>query len=525
MGQFVSGGETYLRNKIHSQEAPVFTEFVLSYIDGLNPSEQPSKSEQLPAADTIVGRFSVSEFGRKGKINDNQVVYSLILDSSVGDFVFNRIDLISDDGQSAVVEYTADQPKSKYDNDKSGNNITRNMVLKFQGAAEVLNVSVPAQSWQIDYTARMNQQDEQARLVYRDQLGRQTFFGGGFLLEYNAATGHSIKAGLGYVEGVRLFQLMDINISHQKLKDIWLDVCLINDGGEVVGHFDVIYDIKGTQKNDYSTDTERHYLFKIATTDINGVVTDFRRTMPTNDDGYVHMLLRADKNLEDLNDKIKARQALDVPSQGQLSDAIEGVDAEHVGLDKVDNFGSTDEYNMPDGNHPSQYFATAKSVKSVFGLLSGGPKLANVLLDKTFEAGSTWSGKKINLNNSEINSLKEETIYCFEGGQNGKGHNLFFLPRGWKSSSAHYNRIALYSDMGTNLEYEGDDDEREFGDVGIKHYQVKIQLVNHKGAVYLNQAYSRTSLYYDKSSNAWSRTHTNTYPSRMNIKIYEIGFK
>lgn len=73
-------------------EPVLLDEFVFANVPGLDASKPIDRSETLPPAAQIVHRQAVS---RKGVVNENAVVHSVVLGAEVGDFSFNWIGLIN----------------------------------------------------------------------------------------------------------------------------------------------------------------------------------------------------------------------------------------------------------------------------------------------------------------------------------------------------------------------------------------------------------------------------------------------
>jgi len=274
MAQYTIQGEQYIAEKAGNAGSFNITHFVLAKIEGLDHNVQPSANEQMPAPADIVDEREVTQ---KGYLNANQTVYSLILDSTVGDYEFNWIGLKTDDGRLLAVAYDALQKKLRYDGVKEGNNITRNFVIEFEGAKDAAAINVSAETWQMDFTARLNQIDENQRLACRDLFGKNTFIGNGFYVE-RAGSEHIIKSGIGYIEGIRLFLANDINLGRVVDKSIWLDAALVNDAGLSIGKVASKVSSRSVVESDYFS-TEQHYLFKIADVDYNGLVIDSRNVM------------------------------------------------------------------------------------------------------------------------------------------------------------------------------------------------------------------------------------------------------
>lgn len=274
MAQFTTQGEQYIGEKAGTNGAFVITHFVLANIDGLDHTTQPPIGEQMPDPAYIVDEQPVTQ---SGYLNANQAVYSLVLDSTIGDYEFNWIGLKTDDGRLLSVAYDAPQQKLRYDGLQEGNNITRNFVIEFEGVVDAAGITVSAETWQIDYAARLNQIDENQRLFGRDMFGENTFFNDGFKV-VKEGSNHIIKSGVGYIEGIRLFLAADINLGPLANKSIWIDAAIVNDNGIAVGVVNHKISLKNAVEINYVS-TEQHYLLKIGEVDYNGAVTDKRNAM------------------------------------------------------------------------------------------------------------------------------------------------------------------------------------------------------------------------------------------------------
>ncbi|NQZ09522.1 MAG: phage tail protein [Algicola sp.] len=125
--------------------------FILAYVPGLNSANPPPATETIPQG-YIVYEQAVTQYGR---ISADKVVYSLSMDSAVGDFDFNWLGLVRDvDGSKTLiaVSYAPTQRKRKYSGNQIGNNLNRNFVLAFTGAENVTGIHIDAESWQYDLT-------------------------------------------------------------------------------------------------------------------------------------------------------------------------------------------------------------------------------------------------------------------------------------------------------------------------------------------------------------------------------------
>ena len=144
-------GESLISQKQSKREPLLITEFVLAHVPGLDTTQPVDREAGLPVAAQIVHRVPVT---REGYLASNKVVYSLMMGSDIGDFDFNWIGLLSNDAVPVIVAYVPLQQKRKEIPPlQAGNNLTRNIILEYDGAQSLTGISVPASSWQFDFTA------------------------------------------------------------------------------------------------------------------------------------------------------------------------------------------------------------------------------------------------------------------------------------------------------------------------------------------------------------------------------------
>ncbi|VVS90790.1 phage tail-collar fiber domain-containing protein [Desulfoluna spongiiphila] len=150
-------GQTRI-NELRGEEKPlVIDRMVLALVPGLDPSQPVDRNQQMPSGEHIVHTYTIDD-AHKGYVNPDQVVYSMILGSDVGDFSFNWIGTVEAvTGNVITVTTTPETPKRKTDlaSNTTGNNITRNVMMRFQDAQALTGVSVSAETWQFDYTTWM----------------------------------------------------------------------------------------------------------------------------------------------------------------------------------------------------------------------------------------------------------------------------------------------------------------------------------------------------------------------------------
>lgn len=280
-------------------QAVVLDEFVFANVPNLDVNKPIDRAEGVPPAAQIVYRQAVE---KTGLVNQNAVVYSVTLGADVGDFSFNWIGLINKaTGKLAMVVHAPLQSKVKNANGQQGNVLTRSFLMEYNGAETQTLISTPAETWQIDFTARLAGMDESLRLANLDIYGTGAFFDNGFLVS-KTGTQFFVTAGLGYVGGLRasLAAKTNITVTTKPMK-VWADVSY---HGTLTSEYktDIKFTLATTLK-DYVQSGIAHYVFALASIDANGVITDLR---PQGSSLY----LRRDKNLADIADPAAALNTL-----------------------------------------------------------------------------------------------------------------------------------------------------------------------------------------------------------------------
>lgn len=253
-------------------EPVLLDEFVFANVPALDPDQPVDRNETLPPAEQIVHRQAVS---RKGVVNDNAVVHSVVLGADVGDFSFNWIGLINKaSGTLAMIVHAPVQQKLKTAEGQQGNVLTRSFLMEYNGAQAETGINTPGETWQIDFTARMAGMDERQRLENIDIFGAAAFFGDGYLVGKSGNQFYVTK-GTGYVAGLRttLAENLNITVTTRPVK-VWLDVCWTGTLTSVWGVQSRI--TVADNLADYVQNGVQHYVFAVAGIDENGNITDLR---------------------------------------------------------------------------------------------------------------------------------------------------------------------------------------------------------------------------------------------------------
>ncbi|HGF4514334.1 TPA: phage tail protein, partial [Escherichia coli] len=256
----------------------VLDEFIFANVPDLNPETPVSPDETLPPEDQIVHRQAV---GKTGVVNENAVVYSVTLGAELGDFEFNWVGLVSKATSTlSMIVHAPTQKKIRTHNGNEGNVLVRSMLMEYSGAKEATGITTPAQTWQIDFTARLASMDERQRRENVDIYGKATFFDDGWLVKKGETW--TVNKGVGYVEGLRAELTEDTPMVTPAFPSrIWLNVWWT---GTLTSEWTTEHEIitadpdvtEERLRKTYPRDGIQQYFYAIAEIDEDGNVTDLR---------------------------------------------------------------------------------------------------------------------------------------------------------------------------------------------------------------------------------------------------------
>lgn len=266
-------------------------EFIFAFVPDLDVTKPIDNTEAIPT-DKIVYRQAVS---KTGIVNTNAVVYSVTMGADVGDFDFNWIGLTNKaSGTLAMIIHAPTQRKIQNASGQQGNVLVRSMLMEYSSAQASTSITTPAETWQIDFTARLVGMDEAVRLAAQDIYGAGAFFDNGFLV---AKTGNQyfVTAGLGYVGGLRAVLAANQNIAlSAKPTKVWADVSY--QGTLTSAYKTAISFTTAEAQEDHTTDGIAHYVFALASIDANGAITDLRPKGSRDDQGASDALAAHEKS-------------------------------------------------------------------------------------------------------------------------------------------------------------------------------------------------------------------------------------
>lgn len=273
MAKITLAGESLIAQKQSSEQVLNVSRFIYANVPGLDPTVEVDRAAEKPPAAQIVYTHEIPA-ENVGFVNPNQVVYSSMLGSNIGDFDWNWLGLETEEGVLFAVAYVPLQQKRRNIPPlQIGNNTTRNILVEYDGAQALTAINIDASTWQHDFTVRLGGIDERERLSNRDVYGRACFFGTGLQVEKVDAS-YQIKPGLAYVEGVRVSVPAAQPVPGAALPTtVWLDVVLEQQQNNVVARWSLVC---AAAKADYQDALGvQHYCIALADLAASGI-TDRR---------------------------------------------------------------------------------------------------------------------------------------------------------------------------------------------------------------------------------------------------------
>ncbi|EBG4562177.1 phage tail protein [Salmonella enterica] len=419
-------------------------EFIFAYIPGLDADKPIDNTETTPAADKIVYRQAVS---KSGVVNENSVVYSITLGADVGDFDFNWIGLANKaTGTLAMIIHAPTQRKIKNANGQQGNVLVRSMLMEYSGAREATEITTPAETWQIDFTARLAAMDERQRLENIDIFGAAAFFGDGYLVGKSGNQFYVTK-GTGYVAGLRatLAENLNITVTTRPVK-VWLDVCWTGTLTSVWGVQSRI--TVADNLADYVQNGLQHYVFAVAGIDENGNITDLRPKGTLNEQQASDALKKHEqsRNHPDASTREKGFVQLsnDTNSESESLAATPkavkaAMDNANGRLEKNSNGG-----DIPDKKQFARTIGAVTSTNITFNDASGWYKIATVVMPQSTSTAviKLYGGAGFNVGYFEQAAISELVLRAGNGSPVGITATL------WRRSPAAANEVAWVNASG-----------------------------------------------------------------------------
>lgn len=260
----IKSGEQFFIKQLSESQPIKLDQVIFANISGINGDTEIDLNGSMPDASQIVHTAPVTQ---SGLLNDRTVVYSVILDTNVGDFSFNYIGLVNEETDTlCMVMHTDLTRKVKTAGQRQGNTITESIWLEIDNASESTGITVNAQTWQIDYSKRLAGEDERIRLTNYDLYNRLAI-NDGFAITKNGNQ-LTVSSGLAYVAGLRVDHAAQKSVKVENNQSLYIDAWL---AGTVTGEWSVNYNlIAGTNLRDYEKNGFKHYVERVASVDARG---------------------------------------------------------------------------------------------------------------------------------------------------------------------------------------------------------------------------------------------------------------
>lgn len=268
-------GEQLFAAKAQANEQLDIDTFIFANVPNQDPSAPINREEGIPTAH-IVYQQNVQQVGR---INDNVVVYSTVLDSITGPFEFNWVGLYSSVNQKLVaINHVPTVTKTATAPGEAGNTLNRNFGIEYSGIAALTNITVDAETWQLNFTARLSGMDLLTQQLAADMNGKDWFIDDGLkVMPRTTANSFSVTPGVGYVSGLRVeLKQEHILIVQSYPQFVYVDAWFSGNANSTWSP-QLAFTVTNTEMDDYIDPSgAQHYVYKLAVINAADDVEDLR---------------------------------------------------------------------------------------------------------------------------------------------------------------------------------------------------------------------------------------------------------
>ncbi|TRI78996.1 phage tail protein, partial [Salmonella enterica subsp. enterica serovar Typhimurium] len=306
-------------------------------------------------------------------------------------------------------------------------------------------INTPAETWQIDFTARMAGMDERQRLENIDIFGAAAFFGDGYLVGKSGNQFYVTK-GTGYVAGLRttLAENLNITVTTRPVK-VWLDVCWTGTLTSVWGVQSRI--TVADNLADYVQNDIQHYVFAVAGIDENGNITDLRPKGTLNEQQASDALRKHEQSRNHPDATTREKGFVQLSSETNSDSEMLAATPKAVKA-AMDNANGRLEKNSNGGDIPDkkQFARTIGAVTSTTITLgeSGWFKIATVVMPQSTSTAviKLYGGSGYNVGSFEQAAISELVLRAGNGSPVGITATL------WRRSPSAANEVAWVNTSG-----------------------------------------------------------------------------
>ncbi len=268
-------GEKLFAAKAQANEQLDIDTFIFSNVPGQDPAAPINREEGISVAHQVHQQI-VQQVGR---INENVVVYSTVMDSLTGPFEFNWVGLYSSVNQTLVaINHIPTTSKTITEPGVAGNTLNRNFGIEYSGIADLTGITVDPETWQLDFTARLGGMDRLTQQLATDMNGKDWFIGDGFkVIPRATANTFSVMPGVGYVSGLRIELKQEHILTLQSYPQfVYVDAWFSGTANSVWTP-QVAFTVTDGEMDDYIDVTGvKHYVYKLAIITSANNVEDLR---------------------------------------------------------------------------------------------------------------------------------------------------------------------------------------------------------------------------------------------------------
>lgn len=168
-GIMTNAGRSYITTRALENKGLDVKELVFANIPNLNEHAERNPNESMPSDLQIIHRRNIDV---SGYVDANTVAWAVVLEQEIGDFDYNWIGLVTQNGTLLAIDYLPLQRKRQ-----GVNNVhNRSFVLKFAAAAALARITIPAQSWMFDYSPQIDQINSTQFRLAVSQINNMTRF-------------------------------------------------------------------------------------------------------------------------------------------------------------------------------------------------------------------------------------------------------------------------------------------------------------------------------------------------------------
>ena len=416
-----SAFETYLADRLQAGEPTILDEMVLAYIPDLDLQQPIDRAQGLPPVGQIVHRQPIDQTGR---VNTNAVVYSVVMDATVGDFDFNALYLVnSATDMVAMAVHKETEQKIKTAGASVGNSLVKSLLMEYDGAVAATQINVDAGTWQIDFSARLRGMDEDLKVQAQDHYGPAAFHDGAFAVTAAGGNDYSLAPGRAYIGGLRTELVASQSVTvPAKPATIYADVY---HAGSLLSDWDTMLTIAVSINPlaDYIDGAGyQHRVAPVARVEVDGTITDLRGrgglwwherrpTAHTKDQVGLDKLDNfATASQAEAEGGSKADRFMTPLRSKQLADKLiqahKGETNPHtkdqVGMDKVDNFATASQAEAEAGSKADRFMTPLRVKQAIAKLVPATFPAGTRMLFQQTSAPAGWVKETASFNNHAL---------------------------------------------------------------------------------------------------------------------------